>query len=185
VGEEAKKALSLQEFQLEYNLPNWNEIDQVLYLSAKLATVSGLDLLEEFKSCVYQGITPPSNLLVAMAENIDNYLANDSKKMTLDYAFSVQSKQKVGSAKSAAAAKSKLSFLYGEMYKLRKSRKISTWNAAEAVIGDLETPTVETLDRYYRRKNVESLFDQMNADAIDAIEFLSEARRDDKRNPDK
>jgi hypothetical protein len=120
-----------------------------------------------------------------MAENIDNYLNSNSKKMTLEYAFSVQSKQKVGSAKSAAAAKSKFSFLYGEMYQLRKSRKISTWNAAEAVIGDLETPTVETLDRYYRSKNVESLFDQMNIDMIEAIETLSDPRPDENRYPDK
>jgi len=51
-----------------------------------------------FRDCVFQGVTPPPELLFTIAESINKYLKDKSGTLTLDEAFKLRSKPRIGNA---------------------------------------------------------------------------------------
>jgi hypothetical protein len=113
-----------------------------------------IDRLKAFRTNIAAGIFPDSNTLAFVATGFAKYLeaARQGEYLSLDDAFGLPSKQRVGNpAKSDAAEEAKIQRCFAMREHLTRNPGATRLQAAEAVQRelDMESPECETMVRDY------------------------------------
>ncbi|MBT9097206.1 hypothetical protein KFZ76_05720 [Methylovulum psychrotolerans] len=139
----------------------------VAILFAELSGDKPLDILRSFSDCVFSGATPPPNVLVFIAECLTSYFDNEGK-ITLDKAFNLQSRQRIGHPLKDQQAKHKRGRILYYMWQLRKqaeteNRTLSIFKAAGETINTLGLTDVSeySLEKSYTEIDADEIFDNL------------------------
>lgn len=124
-----------------------------------------LNVLRSFSTLVFGGTTPPPNMLVFIAERLKAYLEGDGE-ITLDEAFNLQSKQRIGHPlKHNKNQEKRMRILYS-MFELRnkakrENRKLSIESAASEALNVLGITDVneDSLVKNYIELEIEKMFE--------------------------
>ena len=138
-----------------------------------------LDVVQAFTNCVFNGITPPPNLLVQVAEKFSKYL--DSGDISLDYAFDLQKKQRSGHPISQRTDKLKRLRLlccmrYERVIAKNNGRELSIRKATEIVINKYCGPDYpfEALLKDYSAMEIDKIFNASDEAVREYKESLDE-----------
>lgn len=136
-------------------------------VAVSLAENSGdkpLYVLQSFSNCVFSGATPPPNVLVFVAEGLASYFDN-AGELTLDEAFNLQAKQRIGHPLRQQQAKHKRGRVLYYMWRLRRqaeqeNRTLSIERAAGEAINTLDLTDVseDSLSKSYSEIDADELF---------------------------
>lgn len=125
-----------------------------------------LNVIENYNNCVFDGVTPPPNILAFIAEWFARYLDSSGNK-TLDYAFDLKPKQKASHPIKHRKIKEKRGIILLTMWSMREKAKesgkrLSIPKAAEKALEEfnINKPTVDALDREYRDSGIQRICDR-------------------------
>lgn len=161
-------AMLTREATVRELVPEFSENKRKIAIYVLLAEHSGTDMLQavtSFSRCVFAGVTPPPSLLAKVAEAFNGYLKARGQ-LTLDRAFDLQTKQKVGNPFKHRAAQARRGQILHDMWALRKEREakgepLSILKAASEVINRLSLSDEEdALTRDYSRLKIQEIFDR-------------------------
>jgi hypothetical protein len=165
VSEEARASLSRQQIALELApqfAADWQQ--HVLLKAFAEFSIRGdsIDTIRQFTSCVYGGVMPPPNILIALAEAFSTYL-DGAGASTLDAAFALQARQKIGNPLKNRMHKEERATVLFKMWQLRHAseaagKKISILDAAGLLINELNLEESEdTLSKAYSEANFDEV----------------------------
>ena len=139
-------------------------------LISGLACGDALDQLEAFRALIYEGLIPPPSILIPIAEALDDHFKANGA-LSLDAAFELKPKQKLGHPISAKENKTERGRIHNDMWLIRKSeqlvgRTVSIEEAAGRVINNRNLAISEdALKKSYINSDVDRVLDRA-ADAL-------------------
>lgn len=167
VSEEARASLSRQQIALELApqfAADWQQHALLKAFAEFSIQGDSIDAVRQFTSCVYGGVTPPPNILIAIAEAFSMYL-DSAGKSTLDAAFALQPRQGAGSPLKSRMRKEERGAILYKMWQLRFAseaeggKKMSIPTAAGMLINQLDLDESEdTLSKAYSEANADEVF---------------------------
>lgn len=143
-----------------------------------------LNVIKAYTDCVFNGVTPPPNILALIAEWFTIYL--DSKEnINLDYAFKLKSIQKSGHSISKRNTELERSLVFYYMWSMKKKAKkngvkLSIPKAAEMAVNELRLEynhKISTLEKYYTDLKMEKIFDEVNEAYYELINNLEKIQK--------
>lgn len=168
ISQEAMQSLELEETWLDKRPKDASEISRFMHVEmAKLAD-GNLEAIQSFVQLIKMGITPPSNVLLILAEGFADYLERET--ISLDEAFDLKKKQRVGHPIKHQRAQHERRHLLYAMWCLRKQNQnkgvaLSIEDAAGEIINrlgaDVEQEMLKT--EYIRAKTQDILDGAYNA----------------------
>jgi hypothetical protein len=131
---------------------------------ADLAGEAPLDNLSAFQDCIFSGATPPPKVLIFIAERIQKYLLADGN-ISLDRAFNLGKKPKVGHPLEWANAKKERGRIHWMIYRKCRDEDISIQKSAKAVHAALEIKGIapESLAKEYSDQKMHKIFSDYEA----------------------
>lgn len=131
-------------------------------------------VIRQYVTIIEKGLTPPVNILAAVWEGFASYLAARGNQ-SLDYAFGLHSKQRVGHPLEHRAATEQRGLEIYYMWMLRHrarkdGKRLGLTRAAEITINDLKLSVSESaLEKSYKAQKADITFDR----AVEIVEELS------------
>jgi len=146
----------------------------IVSIFAENAGNNPLDVIQAFTNCIFNGVTPPPNILTQIAENFAAYLDAETNTNTLDYSFDLSPKQKSGHPITHRKKRSGRGNLLFAMWVERKrakeeGKRLSVDHAAEKVLSSVDNAeiTVEALTKDYSSSRCDDNFEQLLKATID------------------
>ena len=134
-------------------------------LAENVKTDDAIDVIRQFTLLVKAGITPPPNILVAVALSFGKYISA-SGELSLDVAFNLKPKQRVGHPLTHRKEKEERGRICYLMWCLRHSAKLngetlSIEDAAGKVINQLDQTELseDVLKKDYIKIRADEIFD--------------------------
>jgi len=144
----------------------------IVSIFAENAGNNPLDVIQAFTNCIFNGVTPPPNILTQIAENFAAYL--DAETNTLDYSFDLSPIQKSGHPIKHRKERSGRGNLLFAMWVERKrakeeGKRLSVDDAAEKVLSSVDNVeiTFEALAKDYYSSKCDEIFEQFFKAIID------------------
>ncbi len=168
ISREAVRSLELEETWLDKRPKDAREISRFMHVEMAKLVDSSLDAIQSFTQLIKNGITPPSNVLLILAERFADYLERET--ISLDEAFCLKKKQRVGHPIKHQKAQQKRKHLLYAIWCLRKQNQnkgvaLSIEDAAGEIINrlgaDVEQEMLKT--EYIRAKTQDILDGAYNA----------------------
>lgn len=175
--EEAFQRLLLQQRWLE-NRPELQrqKLDDMVLLALAESANEPLAVIQMFTMLTEAGITPSANVLSCLSQYFRSYL-NGNGGVSLDHAFGLKPKQRVGHPISHQRSRHERGRLVYMMWCKRKEASdrgnvLSILNAAGQVINELNLLDIseDTLEKEYSAFNADSVFDAAYTICADTLE---------------